>query len=299
MRGLHRIASLVVGLGLTGCVPSPTHVVWTDHGTLEVRRLELVADAESELLGAGIQEPWNLAVDSDADLVFWNELKGHAVVSLPVGSDPAVIVPNEHGEIPTDVALDDDGRLFYGTRVLDTGDVGGRIVRIAADGSDRTVVLTTKREINSVAVDRRRERIVWSEVDVIWAAGLDGSGAATLIDVSSGGQSVKALAIDECTGDVYWSETGPQARRIRSCRADGSVPRTLVSNADGDDVSYPFGIVVDNSPSIPIVYWADINFDWIARCDGKGENFEVVHRAADDGTDRVYHPTGIALGYWD
>jgi Low-density lipoprotein receptor repeat class B len=150
------------------------------------------------------------------------------------------------------------GRLFF----LDAS-VGGRIVSVNADGSDRKVIVNGCRIPDGIVVDLEAGHIYWTNMGVpsendgsIERADLDGQNRRTII-ANGDTFTPKQLHLEKMAGKLYWCDR--EGMRVMRCNLDGSNIETLVDPSGGDArpgrdaTKWCVGIAVD--PHRRQIYW--------------------------------------------
>jgi Low-density lipoprotein receptor repeat class B len=150
------------------------------------------------------------------------------------------------------------GRLFF----LDAS-VGGRIVSVNADGSDRKVIVNGCRIPDGIVVDLEAGHIYWTNMGVpsendgsIERADLDGQNRRTII-ANGDTFTPKQLHLEKVAGKLYWCDR--EGMRVMRCNLDGSNIETLVDPSGGearpgrDATKWCVGIAVD--PHRRQIYW--------------------------------------------
>ena len=163
--------------------------------------------------------------------------------------------------------------------------VGGpqEIARANLDGSDQETVLPSP-GIGSLAVDPVAAKMYWADDqgpgDRIRRAGLDGSGAETLLE---GLLSVRGLSVDPA-GKIYWTEESPA--RLRRADLDGSDAEDLVTGA---------GTFSDTTLDLRggVVYWLAGN--QIRRADLDGSNAGTLPVALSGPSAIAFEPSNGML----
>jgi hypothetical protein len=150
------------------------------------------------------------------------------------------------------------GRLLF----LDAS-VGGRIVSVNADGSDRKVIVNGCRTPDGIVVDLEAGHIYWTNMGVpsendgsIERVDLDGQNRITII---AKGETFtpKQLHLEKRAGKIYWCDR--EGMRVMRCSLDGSKIETLVDASTGaprpgpDATKWCVGITVD--PDRGQLYW--------------------------------------------
>jgi hypothetical protein len=150
------------------------------------------------------------------------------------------------------------GRLFF----LDVS-VGGRVVSVNADGSDRKVIVNGCRIPDGIVVDPEAGHIYWTNMGVptkndgsIERVDLDGQNRKTIV-AQGGTFTPKQLHLEKKAGKIYWCDR--EGMRAMRCNLDGSKIETLVDTSWGDPRPGPdltkwcVGITVD--PDRGQIYW--------------------------------------------
>ena len=181
------------------------------------------------------------------------------------------------------------GRLFF----LDAS-VGGRVVSVNADGSDRKVIVNGCRIPDGIVVDLEAGYIYWTNMGVpskndgsIERVGLDGQNRTTIV-AKGGTFTPKQIHLQKKTGKLYWCDR--EGMRVMRCNLDGSKIETLIDASGGDPrpgpdaVKWCIGITVD--PDRRQMYWTQKGPD----NSGKGRIFRAnldlpVDKSAANRTD--------------
>jgi len=144
------------------------------------------------------------------------------------------------------------GRLFF----LDVS-VGGRVVSVNADGSNRQVIVDGCRTPDGIVIDLEAGHIYWTNMGVpskndgsIERVDLDGQNRITII--SQGDTfTPKQLHLEKNAGKIYWCDR--EGMRVMRCNLDGSRIETLVDASKGDSrpgrdaTKWCVGITVDSN----------------------------------------------------
>ncbi len=123
------------------------------------------------------------------------------------------------------------------------------------------------------------ERISLAGVARIRRARLDGGDDETLISI--GPAEAHGLAIDQATGDIYWSNYDTDT--IRRVASDGQGTRVVFE----DDLDCPKGVALKHDAGT--IYWADAGNGTIYRANLNGTDVQVVL------DDELRTPTEIAI----
>ena len=124
-------------------------------------------------------------------------------------------------------------RLFF----LDAS-VGGRVVSVNVDGSDRKVIVDGCRTPDGIVVDLAAGHIYWTNMGIprendgsIERVDLNGRNRITII---SPGDTFtpKQLHLEKSTGKLYWCDR--EGMRVMRSNLDGSRIETLVDTSRGD-----------------------------------------------------------------
>ena len=156
------------------------------------------------------------------------------------------------------------GRLFF----LDAS-VGGRIVSVNADGTNRRVIVDGCRIPDGIVVDLEAGHVYWTNMGVpsendgsIERADLDGQNRTTII-AQGDTFTPKQLHLERKTGKLYWCDR--EGMRVMRCNLDGSKIQTLVDASGGDSrpgrdaTKWCVGITVD--PDRGQMYWTQKGAD--------------------------------------
>ena len=150
------------------------------------------------------------------------------------------------------------GRLFF----LDAS-VGGRVVSVKADGSDRKVIVDGCRTPDGIVVDLEAGHIYWTNMGIptendgsIERVDLDGRNRTTIV-AEGDTFTPKQLHLEKNAGRIYWCDR--EGMRVMRCNLDGSKIEILVDASRGDARPGPdatkwcVGITVD--PDRGQMYW--------------------------------------------
>jgi sugar lactone lactonase YvrE len=149
---------------------------------------------------------------------------------------------------PTTPPTDTNPTLFFLNNL-------GQVIRSAADGSARTVIVPSAGSgPDGVAVDAKAGKVYWTNMGApngddgtIMRSDLDGKNVATIVK-SGGTFTPKQLKIDTANGKLYWSDR--EGMRVMRANLDGSMIETLVqtgsTDAERQDASHwCVGIAID------------------------------------------------------
>jgi hypothetical protein len=150
------------------------------------------------------------------------------------------------------------GRLFF----LDVS-VGGRVVSVNADGSDREVIADGCRTPDGIVVDLEVGHIYWTNMGVpnkndgsIERMDIDGQNRRTIV-AQGDTFTPKQLHLEKKEGKLYWCDR--EGMRVMRCNLDGSRLETLVDASKGDSrpgrdaTKWCVGIAVDADRGQ--IYW--------------------------------------------
>jgi hypothetical protein len=149
--------------------------------------------------------------------------------------------------------LDPIGRILGS--VLGTNPLGGKIVSVNSDGTDRQVVLGGLNSIpDGIQVDVEGGHIYWTNMGVparndgsIQRIDLDGANLKTIIPEGAT-FTPKQLKLDRRNGKLYWSDR--EGMRVMRANLDGSNIETLVETGSGDadrqnEMNWCVGVAID------------------------------------------------------
>jgi hypothetical protein len=160
-----------------------------------------------------------------------------------------------------DGGIDRVPTLFY----LDL--LGGRVLRVGADGANpRAIVTTGSAQPDGVAVDVANGTVYWTNMGAsqgatqpndgfILRANLDGSNVKTIVPPGAT-HTPKQMKLDADHGKIYWSDR--EGMRVMRANTDGTNLETLVTIAQGsaasaDQSNDAVGIALDVARGQ--VYW--------------------------------------------
>ncbi|MGH6825241.1 3-hydroxyacyl-CoA dehydrogenase [Methyloceanibacter sp.] len=139
--------------------------------------------------------------------------------------------------------------------VLGTNPLGGKIVSVNPDGTDRQIVLGGLNSIpDGIQVDVKGGHIYWTNMgrpDLndgwIQRVDLDGGNITTIVPEGAT-FTPKQLKLDRRNGKLYWSDR--EGMRVMRANLDGSNIETLVETGRGDadrqnEMNWCVGIAVD------------------------------------------------------
>lgn len=157
-------------------------------------------------------------------------------------------------------------------------------------GGGNTVIINTGGEfgqIHDVAVDPQGGSIYFSSVQAsqgqIHKAGLDGSNPVPVVLGLS--NSLKALAIDQKNGWLYWADNG----NIGRSKLDGSDQSSIITGRNKCEY-----VTIDFSGSLPPkLYWGEGEAHELHRINQDGTDFERYYSGQGEGL--IYYPTGVAV----
>jgi DNA-binding beta-propeller fold protein YncE len=180
------------------------------------------------------------------------------------GGPRSIGAPSADTELKRTASEETVGRLVF----LDAS-VGGRIVSVNADGSDRKVIVDGCRTPDGVVVDPEAGHIYWTNMGVptkndgsIERVDLDGRNRRTII-AQGDTFTPKQLHLEKNTGRIYWCDR--EGMRVMRSNLDGSKIETLVDASRGDPRPGPdatkwcVGITVD--PDRGQMYWTQKGAD--------------------------------------
>jgi DNA-binding beta-propeller fold protein YncE len=172
-------------------------VYWSNPGTDTVRRVGLGGGEAQTVVGmAPFDVSYGLAVDAAGQKLYWTETGalggGNIVRGNLDGTQPAAVVPDQIGS-PLFVAVDDSAGWLYWTAGGDDVGMGKRFARAHLDGSAPETLIDGQTG-NSLVLDLVGNRMLWTTLDAVKSANVDGSDIQTLFQTP--GASAYALAID-------------------------------------------------------------------------------------------------------
>ena len=215
---------------------------WADSDSKRIQRSNLDGTEIEDLVTDGVQNPYNVVVDSIAGKIYWTDkntffradLDGKNVEELETGVTA-----------PSGIAIDSAvGKLYWSEWNT------GKIHRSNLDGTDVEDVFTTgTKRIFGIAVDADRRKLYWTDPEFppkIQQANLDGTDGKVIITTEL---SPRGIALDTDERKIYW--TNSEALKIQRSNFDGSNIEDLVI----DGLRWPSGIALNTDEGK--MYWAD------------------------------------------
>jgi hypothetical protein len=202
---------------------STRQVYWADNSAETIVRANADFSGVTTLVtGLGIPNHLNLALDPDANLMFWSNADAGTIGRASLGGGPIIGTFTSLGEDPDDIAVDPHHRLLYWT------DQTGEVVRSQYDGSSQVVLLKLGTYLGSGAVgldldlSAGKMYLAVANQHVIDRANLDGTGLETLLSTSE-----RPFGMELFNGRMYWADL--DGGRLRSANVDGSGLTTILS----------------------------------------------------------------------
>ncbi|XP_047027192.1 protein cueball-like [Helicoverpa zea] len=141
--------------------------------------------------------------------------------------------------------------------IVDQQTNNSSVYRFNFTSNDFQAILTRK-EIISFAIDPVKELLFWIEDKSIHSMTLKPSHENNLnerIVLRLDEENPRAIAVDICSGFVYWTSTSSIKPAIEKVRFDGSDRAVLIDQ----DIQEPHRLVID--PQINKMFWIDIRHD--------------------------------------
>ena len=289
------VETLVTGVGAQDLVLNPMSdlMYWTEPGLGRIRRATL-SGVDVETLLSGLTEPGNLALDLEANRVYWIE----PAITWSSGSiwradldGTSIETILAELENPVDLALTDRRIYWIGSEreFCEAGEDGcrtrhtSRFFQADLNGDNAgTFGPSRSSEPRGMAMDVGRGRIYWTHVGARWVGDF-----STIRSVDLDGTNERAftsppdiakpldIALDTPGEQIYWIDTDA----IHRAALDGTGIQTLVTRL-GD----PRSLALDLAGGK--LYWTDSYI--IQRSSLDGTNVERLFSAP-------LHPTPIAL----
>jgi hypothetical protein len=202
---------------------STRQVYWADNITETIMRANADFSGVTTLVtGLVVPSHLNLALDPDANLMFWSNANAGTIGRASLGGGPIISTFASLGGYPDDIAVDPHHRLLYWT------DQTGEVVRSQYDGSSQVVLMKLGTHLGSGAsgldLDLSAGKMYMSvpNQNVIVRANLDGTGLETLLSTSE-----RPFGMELFNGRMYWADL--DGGRLRSANVDGSGLTTILS----------------------------------------------------------------------
>ncbi len=224
--------------------------------------------SDVSVLIPGLSSPDGVAVDIDADKIYWVQQSGLIRRANLDGTGVENLL--SAGGNPHSIALDLLRRHVYWTETS-----GGRIRRANLDGGNVQMVVSGG--VDGLTIDPAGGKVYFTQGSQIRRAHLDGSANELLFSLST----PHGLALDVPEGKIYWTDFGSD--RIQRGNMDGSgAIETLVSGG----LSLPVEISLDLTGDK--MYWTDLSTKKVQRANLDGLMVEDVLTG-------LVNPFGISL----
>ncbi len=244
-------------------------IYWADSQGAKIQRANLDGSNVEDLI-VGLQRPSELALDPIDGKMYWIDTVANQLQSSDLdGFNVQTLIDDLDNVV--DIALDLQRDQLYWIRVPNGESV---IERSNLDGTGReSVAMIGLDTPAALDVDQTGERLYWAvlsdgsqgSVSRIVGADLAGENPQTIAENLVGG-----LAVDDFTGEVYWSAFPGGA--IRKADGDGTDIESLFVVGG----TLPFGLAVDLSVD------GDVNGDRLVTLD----DFDVMKQFLGQGTRR-------------
>ncbi|PZC70573.1 hypothetical protein B5X24_HaOG215588 [Helicoverpa armigera] len=193
-------------------------------------------------LSLGVAHSWDIATSSGNRIDFFkNDTITHSMSSHQFKNLTALAYDALH-----DTLL-----------IVDQQTDNSSLYRFNFTSNDFQAILTTK-EIISFAIDPVKELLFWIEDKSIHSMTLKPSHENNLnerVVLRLDEENPRAIAVDSCSGFVYWTSTSSMKPAIEKVRFDGSDRAVLIDQ----DIQEPHRLVID--PQINKMFWIDIRHD--------------------------------------
>ncbi|MCG8461765.1 MAG: hypothetical protein MI919_36245 [Holophagales bacterium] len=238
------IELLVSGLISPGGLDLDTNrgkVYWAEQNGRRLARANLDGSGVETILGSLPGFPASVALDVDAEKIYWVEFAGsttHSVKRANLdGSNLENLVFLDLQGNRNGIALDLEAGKIYWTLCV------GIIRRSNLDGSAVEDLLSGLGCLGEIAVDPAGGKLYWADAASgdprIQRSNLDGTDLEDL--VVTGLDQPIGIAVDAEAGHLYWADRG--AQRIQRSHLDGTGVIDIVTGIEGF-----WGIALDTTP---------------------------------------------------
>lgn len=211
-----------------------------------------------------------------------SDANGLGVVTLPLGS----------GTLPEGLAVAATGKLYW----TEGAWTGARLNRVAPTlaSASITPIVTGGSALRGIAVDDVAQMVYWTSSNLItgssiWRAGLDGSGAATIVTLPIGANP-RGIAVDHTSGKIYWADFDLDVIFRANLDGTASLPWMTVPAGSG-----AYGVAVD--PVAGLVYWTEYNNGRVQRATTAGGGLITLVPALSNPTYLALDVAGARM-YW-
>ena len=244
-------------------------VYWTDSWG-RIRRAAVNGRNVEDIFAPPLRSTSHLVLDPFRDRMYWTDGVAGSIQSAHLdGSGLETLVTGLWG--PRGITLVGD-KIYWTDAAPDW-----RVQTSNLDGSSVEDVVTFRSHpaILEIAFDKRRERLLWtgpcSSLDnLIWSCNLDGSAVDSLFVGTS--TCPGDVAVDESTGDVYWSGRSADYGVWRT--SVGDTNSTLIANVGADALAFDWA---HGKVYWSWTWWYDGWWSGIWRSNLDGSDEEAIH----------------------
>ncbi|GJQ65548.1 hypothetical protein Trydic_g7648 [Trypoxylus dichotomus] len=202
--------------------PVEGYIYWTDDEILKIQKAKLDGTRQKDVITQEILHPDGIAMDWIARNLYWADAEMDRIeITTLSGKYRKIIIEDGLYEPRAIVVTPELGLMFW----TDWNESAPKIERANLDGTDRTIIISSKLEWpNGVAVDWKKQKVYWCDAKThkIEYANIDGSNRITLLD--SGLPHPFGFSL---MGDfIYWTDW--QKRSIERVHKETGASREVI-----------------------------------------------------------------------
>jgi hypothetical protein len=312
----------MISVLLTSCIKeqeSPTHLYFSDHGTLKIQRCELEKWDLSDIVTNG-REIFALKIDSKEKAVFYTIRGDHKLYKCGLnGENRQLVFDGKKGDYyPMTFDLNKDTKTLYIYCKEVWVAKQHLIFKVSYSGGEPKLFKKLEKPLADIMIDSKSKKLYWFSItsvdekfceedkalvslNELWCTDLHQSkNDRLLIGIDKGVRAITKAVMDFNSKMVYWAQNdvGTANDKIRRSDINGNKIEDIAWNKTNKEnvVSFPCGIALDLSKKK--VYWADINKTWVARTDITGGTVEPVVKITVPPGSKSY-PTALDLAHID
>jgi DNA-binding beta-propeller fold protein YncE len=195
-----------------------------------------------------------LARDAGAQFLYWvdTSFPAPSITRADADGNALTFAPLAPGSLPEGVAVAANGGIYWAEAAWSNA----ALRRSSATLASSVAIVSGGSALRGVVVDEVNDHVYWTSSNLITGsaihrAGLDGSGATTVIALGSSANP-RGIAVDAAAGKIYWADFDQSA--IYRANLDGSQSGVWLAVTPG---AGPYGVAFN--PAGQHVYWTEYN----------------------------------------
>lgn len=263
-------ALLALLLGAAPAASAAETLFWDNYtgttNSIAFANLDGSGGGQFNTVGAVVQHPEGMAIDSATGRLFWSNSNGGAENKGGIffanldgsGGGGQLNTAGAPVDAPLGVTIDPTTRKIYWANVGQGGSDKGSIAYANVDGGGGGQLDTTGATVaepGPVAIDVAGGRIYWGNYEtktIAYASLAGGGGGALNLSGATPPLTITGLAVDPASGRIYWVNNAPSS----------NVSYAALSGTGGGDVSTtgatfnsPYGMAFD--PATGRIFWGN------------------------------------------